>query len=146
MFQLGLEKSRCPVCYNGNIFQKADYENLCRRFPEVTSVMIGRGIIANPALLDIIIRERETVDKLLLREFHDRIYSDYAEMMSGEVPLLYKMKELWNYMICLFTNAKKYGKKIRKTQSLKNYNEIINSLFETEEIIPGAGFGSNGIV
>ena len=53
--------------------------------------MIGRGIIANPALLDIIIRERETVDKLLLREFHDRIYSDYAEMMSGEVPLLYKM-------------------------------------------------------
>ena len=49
-------------------------------------------------------------------------------------------------MICLFTNAKKYGKKIRKTQSLKNYNEIINSLFETEEIIPGAGFGSNGIV
>ena len=74
MFQLGLEKSRCPVCYNGNIFQKADYENLCRRFPEVTSVMIGRGIIANPALLDIIIGERETVDKLLLREFHDRIY------------------------------------------------------------------------
>ena len=146
MFQLGLKKSRCPVCYNGNIFQKADYENLCRRFPEVTSVMIGRGLVANPALLDIILGEKETVDKLLIREFHDRIYSDYAEMMSGEVPLLYKMKELWNYMICLFTNAKKYGKKIRKTQSLKNYNEIINSLFETEEIIPGAGFGSNGIV
>lgn len=97
--------------------------------------MIGRGLIADPALLDIILGEREIVDKPLLRQFHDRIYGDYADMLSGEVPLLYKMKELWNYMICLFTNAKKYGKKIRKTQSLKNYNEIINTLFETEEII-----------
>lgn len=143
MFRLGLEKSRCPVCYNGNIFTKTDYEDFCGQFPEVTSVMIGRGLIANPALIDSILGEREAVDKPLIREFHDRIYTDYRAMLSGEVPLLYKMKEFWNYMICLFTNAKKYGKKIRKAQSLKNYNEIVNALFETEEIVKGAGFKPN---
>lgn len=144
MFRLGLEKSRCPVCYNGNIFTKPDYEHFCIQFPEVTSVMIGRGLVANPALIDIILGERESVDKPLIREFHDRIYADYSEMLSGEVPLLYKMKEFWNYMICLFTNAKKYGKKIKKAQSLKSYNEIINVLFETEEIVRGAGFTPKG--
>jgi len=83
------------------------------------------------------------LDKPLIREFHDRIYTDYREMLSGEVPLLYKMKEFWNYMICLFTNAKKYGKKIKKAQSLKSYNEIIHVLFETEEVVCGAGFKPN---
>ena len=38
---------------------------------------------------------------------------------------------------------KKYGKKIRKAQSLKKYHEIINELFEIEELIDGAGFKSN---
>jgi tRNA-dihydrouridine synthase len=140
MFRLGLEKSRCPVCYNGDIFTKADYENFCREFPEVTSVMIGRGLIANPALLDDIIGSSKTLDKGTLRKFHDRIYSDYRELLDGDTPLLFKMKEMWNYMICLFSNSKKYGKKIRKVQSLKNYAGIIEELFENESLISGAGF------
>lgn len=140
MFQLGLTKSRCPVCYNGNIFTKPDYDSFCSQFPEVTAVMLGRGLVANPALIDVILGERENIDKPCLRKFHDRIYADYSEMMSGEVPLLYKMKEFWNYAIGLFTDAKKYGKKIRKAQSLKSYHEIVNALFETEEIVEGAGF------
>ena len=143
MFQLGFTKSRCPVCYNGNIFTKPDYDSFCSQFPEVTAVMLGRGLVANPALIDVILGEREDMDKLILREFHDRIYADYSEMMSGEVPLLYKMKEFWNYAICLFADTKKYGKKIRKAQSLKSYNEIVNALFETEEIVQGAGFKPN---
>ena len=102
--------------------------------------MLGRGLVANPALIDVILGERENIDKPCLRKFHDRIYADYSEMMSGEVPLLYKMKEFWNYAIGLFTDAKKYGKKIRKAQSLKSYHEIVNALFETEEIVGGAGF------
>lgn len=105
--------------------------------------MIGRGLIANPALIDIILGERSSLDKSQIREFHDRIYDDYSELLSGEVPLLYKMKEFWNYMICLFTNEKKYWKKIKKAQSLRSYNEIIRVLFETEEVVYGAGFKSN---
>ena len=143
MFRLGFENSRCPVCYNGNIFTVSDYESFCRQFPEVTSVMLGRGLVADPALIDRILGEEKAVDKALLRAFHDRVYSEYEAMLSGEVPLLYKMKELWNYMICQFTNGKKYGKKIRKAQSLKKYHEIINELFEIEELIDGAGFKPN---
>ena len=105
--------------------------------------MIGRGLIANPALLDIILGESDQIDRQRLREFHDQIYEGYKEIMYGETPHLFKMKEIWNYMICLFDNSKKYGKKIRKVQKLKDYDAIIDALFETEEIVKGAGFRKN---
>ena len=142
-FELGLEKSRCPVCYNGDIFTKEDYENFIKKYPQEQSVMIGRGLIANPALLDIILGKSDQIDRQRLREFHDQIYEGYKEIMYGETPHLFKMKEIWNYMICLFDNSKKYGKKIRKVQKLKDYDAIIDTLFETEEIVKGAGFRKN---
>ncbi|WP_418482767.1 tRNA dihydrouridine synthase [Frisingicoccus sp.] len=142
-FRMGAEKSRCPVCYNGNIFTKEDYRSVSEKFPETDGFMIGRGLVANPALLDILWNEKDVVDKALLRKFHDRVYADYGEMLYGEINLLYKMKELWNYMICIFSDSKKYGKKIRKAQKLKDYQRIVDALFEEQEIITGAGYQPN---
>lgn len=143
MFRLGMEKSRCPVCYNGNIFVKEDYENVCSTFPEVDCVMIGRGLVANPALLNILQDGETEVDKEVIRKFHDRVYADYKEMLYGDINLLYKMKELWNYMICLFTDSKKYGKKIRKAQRLRDYDTIVDALFEEQELMKDGGFRPN---
>ena len=41
------------------------------------------------------------------------------------------MKELWFYMISLFDDAEKFAKKIKKAERLKDYNQIINTLFAT---------------
>lgn len=142
-YRLGVEKSRCPVCYNGNIFTKEDYDVFLGKFPETDCIMVGRGVVANPALLDILCNEKEVVDKALLRKFHDRVYADYSEIMYGEINLLYKMKELWNYMICIFSDSKKYGKKIRKAQKLKDYEKIVDALFEEQDIVKGNGFMTN---
>ena len=40
----------CPVCYNGDIRTVADAVNLKKRFPQINRIMIGRGLLANPAL------------------------------------------------------------------------------------------------
>ena len=45
--------------------------------------------------------------------------------------VLFKMKELWFYMISLFDDAEKIAKKIKKTERLKEYETIINTLFTT---------------
>lgn len=143
MFRLGLEKSKCPVCYNGNIFTKKDYEIFCQKFPGVECIMIGRGLVANPALLHSLSGDKETLNKKVFREFHDRIYSDYQELLSGDTNLLYKMKELWNYMIWMFSEAEKYNKKIKKSKKLKDYNRLIDELFDTQEISDIQGFKPN---
>ena len=40
----------CPVCYNGDLRTVEDAINLKERFPMINRIMIGRGLLANPAL------------------------------------------------------------------------------------------------
>ena len=43
MFEYAVKNSKNPLCYNGDICTKEEYEIICNRFQEVPSVMIGRG-------------------------------------------------------------------------------------------------------
>ena len=76
-------------------------------------------------------------EKAELRKFHDLLYRAYCEEMSGDRTVLYKMKELWFYFSGLFTNGKKYYKKIKKCERCVIYESIVNELFMKEEVIHG---------
>lgn len=56
------------------------------------------------------------------------------------------MKELWGYMIHIFSDNKKYDKKIKKSQKLSDYNEAILSLFMEQEIIEGQDYLANEVL
>lgn len=137
-FNKGVKLSSNPIGYNGDIFTQQDYEAFAKQFPEVETVMLGRGLIANPGLISDI-KEQITLDKQLLKAFHDKIYEDYQEVLSGERNVLFKMKETWFYMIYMFSNANQYAKKIKKVQRLSDYEEVVSSLFKEQEIVKGAG-------
>lgn len=140
VFAKGLEGSKAPVSYNGNIFTKADNDEILKQFPNVDSIMIGRGMIANPALLDQILGDTQDIDKKKLKDFHDALYEGYREIMYGEKPHLFKMKEVWGFMIYMFSDNKKFAKKIRKAQHLKDYEVIVEELFEKLDIAEDAGY------
>jgi hypothetical protein len=53
------------------------------------------------------------------------------------------MKELWGYMIYIFSDNKKYAKKIKKSQNLSDYNKAVLSLFTEQEIIKRAELFNN---
>lgn len=127
-----------PVCYNGDIFTKDDYTSLIRDFKSLDSIMLGRGIIANPGLVNLITRDQQ-LDKNILKSFHDEILIKYIKLFGEERNALFKMKEIWWYMIYIFSENKKYSKKIKKSQNLKEYQKAVESLFSEQEIIPEAG-------
>lgn len=139
MFAYAYENSKNPVCYNGDIFKAEDYKKLAETYPKLEAVMLGRGILANPALLEEISGEG-IVSKKRIKAFHDELLAVYEEMLFGEITVLHKMKELWHYMICIFTNGEKYGKQIRKAKTLTEYKGIVNALFAECEIMDGAGY------
>ena len=43
--------SKNPVCYNGNLFTVRDYEQFRQHFPQAERVMLGRGVLADPGLI-----------------------------------------------------------------------------------------------
>ena len=133
VFKEGLSLSKNPVCYNGDIFNVEDYKKLTENYPSLQAVMLGRGIIANPALIGEI-KNNNIVDKQKIKEFHDAVYTGYKEIFSGDRNVLFKMKEVWFYMINLFAESDKYAKKIRKTDRLQEYESIISRLFHELDI------------
>jgi tRNA-dihydrouridine synthase len=134
VFKEALTLSKNPVCYNGDIFTAEDYRKFSDGFPGVDTFMLGRGLIANPGLISDILNHTK-LEKKLLREFHNRIYHDYKEIFFGEKNVLYKMKELWLYMISMFSNNEKYLKRIKKAERLSDYDEAVSSLFREQDIL-----------
>ena len=131
-FLNALEKSKNPIVYNGDIFNKEKYQQVMKQM-DVSGVMLGRGVLANPALFGEI-RGTEKLSKERLWEFHERLLADYTQEMSGERNVLFKMKELWFYLAWSFTNTEKYEKKIRKAQHLSDYRLVVKQLFFEQEL------------
>jgi tRNA-dihydrouridine synthase len=141
-FAEGARISKIPVCYNGNIFTAEDYENFIKTFPDIDSVMVGRGLIGNPGLVERIV-DGKTLEKQRLKDFHNALLNGYSEVISGDRNVLFKMKELWIYMICLFPGSEKYGKAIRKSHRMGEYEAAVNSLFRDLDIGEYAGYQAN---
>lgn len=141
VFKDALELSKNPICYNGDIFNVKDYRELTEMYPSLDAVMLGRGLIANPALIGEI-KNNHVIDKQVIKAFHDAVYAGYQEILSGDKNALYRMKELWFYMIHMFADSDKYAKKIRKTDRLRDYEAIISMLFQELDIeeTPSRGF------
>ncbi|NDO50058.1 tRNA-dihydrouridine synthase family protein [Lachnospiraceae bacterium MD335] len=120
-----------PLCYNGDVTSPQSLSTLLDAVPQTNCVMIGRGILRNPALVSQL-TEHRTVNlcsKDALRAFHDEVFEGYAAQMSGETPTLFKMKDLWTYFIESFEGAEKHLKKIRKASNYSEYKIAVNSLF-----------------
>jgi tRNA-dihydrouridine synthase len=136
IFKDALQLSKNPVCYNGDIFTALRYQEFTSEFPGVDTLMLGRGLLTNPGLIDHITNE-EILDKEILRSFHDRIYEDYRRVLYGDRNVLFKMKELWFYLIRIFSDHDKYAKKIKKSERLRDYEEAVSALFREQSIVMG---------
>ena len=142
MFKDALSLSKHSICYNGDIFTTENYNDIVKEFPEIDKVMLGRGVLANQGLIGEI-RENDFISKEVLKEFHDEIFENYIILLNEDKNAMYRMKELWGYMSHIFTDNKKYYKKIKKAQKAKDYREAVSRLFEEQEIIKGAGLFTN---
>ena len=126
------------LCYNGDIFNAADYERFIKEFPDVDTIMLARGVISNPALLSEIKGEINLTKELLINFLDDILENYMIDMRNDERIVLFKMKEIWSYMIWQFSDHKKHFIKIRKSQTLKEYKEAVASLFAEQKLVKGA--------
>ena len=127
-FADAVKECKHTLCYNGDIFTTEDMEKLKKRFPEASCIMLGRGILRNPELIEIMESGEKKIDAKKLRAFHDQIYQDYQEVSCGDKNVLFKMKELWCYLGTLFPDKEKQMKKIRKAEKLDRYEAVVEEL------------------
>ena len=119
-FDTALAQRREPPVYNGDLFTAAEAEAFCRQYPQVQAVMLGRGLVTDPALARRL-KGGAPASRQELTAFHDRLLADYRQRMSGDTPALHRMRELWSWLSGSFDGAERELKAIRRAKSMAEY-------------------------
>ncbi len=131
---------KAPVCYNGSVDSLDGFKDIETRIhdrlPEETDIrfMIGRGLVADPAL----VREIRGGDKLSAEELHtylDKLYVEYEKYIPEDRNVIFKMLEHWAFVYPHFKDCDKYLKAVRKSRSKGEYMAAVNNMFAGCEFI-----------
>lgn len=115
LFLRTLSQTKLPLVYNGDVASPTD-EALTWGCP----VMVGRGLMRDPALLRRI-RGGPSASRAELTAFHDTVFTGYAEALGGEKNAVPRMRELWNYFSDSFRDTAPHLKRIRKAKTVAEY-------------------------
>ena len=124
LFAYTREHTAIPLVYNGDVFS-ADDEALGWGCP----VMLGRGMVMDPALLRRI-RGGASATRQELTDYHDRLLEAYRKTLSGDVPVLHKMRLVWTYLEQSFTGSERYLRTIYKAKDLTSYLSAARAILE----------------
>jgi len=119
-----------PVTYNGDLCTADQCVDFCQQHPYVNAVMLGRGLIGDPALA----RKASggsASDIGSLRAFHDQLFEDYSIAFKSRKNAMMRMKELWFYLIGLFEDNGKAAKALRKASDPNVFDAHVNEIFST---------------
>ena len=128
VFDFAYENSANKICYNGDINTVEDFKRIKEKY-DIDSVMIGRGMIANPNLANEI-NGAPHLTRDQIKEYHDALFTEFQKIMKSDKHLLNKMKEFWFYMGENFEDSHKAKKIIRKSQNLYKYGLAVNEILE----------------
>ena len=126
-FRNFIDHIRHHLVYNGDIHTRDDYDKIIQMFPEIDTVMIGRGLLVNPALVREI-QGGEPVTIHEIKSFHDTLVDNYIPEMGSEKNVLFKVKEYWGWLSKSFSGSDRYMKEIRKSKNLAEYRAAVRTL------------------
>ncbi len=115
MFSYATAHSKAPLCYNGNLCAKSQAAEI----PGVSAVMLGRGLIGDPGMLTPGGTSRET-----LSAFLEALLEEYSAAFGGSRNAMFRLKENWRYLLCLFEENPRLQKRLRKAADLQEYKAV----------------------
>lgn len=133
-------RSPFPVAYNGNIFSCADKDALVKAYPETRHIMLGRGILANPALARMLAGGQPATRDELTR-FHNQLFRAYEREMGGNA--IFRMKEWRHYAKFNFSRPLAVHRAIRKTRTVAAYLDAFDKVFSDEKLADIAVFADS---
>ena len=134
-FRYALQESNAPVCYNGSLRTQSEIAAFSAQFPQVDSIMLGRGLVADPGMLTPSGTTAATIE-----DFHNELLEEYTREFGGSRNAMFRLKENWRHWLCKFEDAEKLGKRLRKATDVAEYKAITREIFHNlpmrEEITP----------
>jgi tRNA-dihydrouridine synthase len=137
-FQKCTENTSHKLYYNGDITSVEGFKEMQNLFPNIDHWMIGRGIIADPFLPQMIKANTTEYPENRLEvfgKFHDTLLDDFSQHLSGDSHIIMKMYHYWEYFATTFNNPKKTLKKIKKAKNLRKYEDAVREILDEEKAL-----------
>ena len=125
LFDYAVEHSKNPLCYNGDILTRSQAEALQQKYPQVQSMMIGRGLVADPGMLS------GGTDAKALEAFMNELMAVYEVEFGGSRNAIFRLKENWGFLHDRFEGSEKLWKRLRKTTDAAEFKAITAEIFHT---------------
>lgn len=133
-----MEAFSCPVVYNGDVFYTEDAHEVLSRFPTLSGLMLGRGLVANPALARVL-KGGKPASRDELKAFHDKLFRRYLENWPKNA-VIGHMCEIMVYMSCMYENPPKLLKALRKTKDVSAYEDAAERILSEMPLREDPGF------
>ena len=125
MFDFAVKTSKNPLCYNGDVLSLTQAETLHEKYPQIGSVMIGRGLVADPGMLS------GGTDAAALEHFMNELMAVYEVEFGGSRNAIFRLKENWSFLHDRFEGCDKLWKRLRKTTDAAEFKAISAEIFHT---------------
>lgn len=124
-----LSNSKNPVIFNGEIHTPEDIRQTMARFPEIAGIMIGRGLLARPSLIEEYLAgkemdKEERIERMLL--FHRQLLNYYSSTLCGDSQIISKIKPFWEYAEDEI--GRKSYKLIKKAVNIAKYHSAVATI------------------
>ena len=124
-FACAAERCTLPLVYNGDLRTVADCLRLQARFPQISRWMLGRGLVANPFLVESLRAGHDTRTLPRFLAWHDTLLSAIAADAPGEHALIGHLKELWTYLAPTFVGGDRLWNALKLTRTRAEFERVL---------------------
>ncbi len=135
---LSIHEIKHPVVFSGDVKDMQSFRALSGRYPQIDDWMIGRGVISNPVLPEIIIGKKgvEDIEVLRMRQiyFHDELYCEIRAKLERTKNILNKMKDYWSYFSLWFTESDKIFFTLSRMHNLDEFMKVTKRILNEQPL------------
>ncbi len=117
--------------FNGDVNSVEIYRDITKRYPTAQGVMLGRGLLMNPALAEEIKTGKiSPIHEKQARFFHfyDHLLSELLTHYSTQQNMLNKLKEYWIYFQHQFPETPDLFNTLKRLQDVNDFRRVIEEL------------------
>ena len=131
-FSQARRASPFPVIYNGDLFTASDAWDFLTDHPGTEGLMLGRGLVTNPALgREILGGEALTLEELTA--FHDALLREYLRFWPGSAAVG-RMHAVMGYLAHALDHPPKLLRKLKQTTDPERYTDAAAELFSQSSV------------
>lgn len=127
-----------PLVFSGDVRDRSSFLQFSGRYPQIDDWMIGRGILTNPALAEIILGKEGAGDLEILRSrqlyFHQELYCAIKAKFQRSQPILNKMKDYWSYFSRWFIDSEALFQKLAHCNNLDDFMDAAKRILNEQPL------------